>query len=92
MQLPIDEKLRTKVQEYLRSQKGDPGFAVLLDWIKGELQKRDQENRHVGGENKTSEAKGFADFLYIVAACQAPVTDRENEEGEESKTSAQILM
>jgi hypothetical protein len=93
MQLPIQERDRAKIQGYLRGQKGNPGFEILLTWFKSELQKRDQENRNTGFENKTSEAKGIDDFLDIVAACQAPETDRnkDSQSGAESESAGPLM-
>jgi hypothetical protein len=93
MNLPIQERERAKVQGYLRAQKGNPGFEILLSWFKSELQKRDQENRNTGFENKTSEAKGIADFLDIVTACQAPEADRnqDSKSGAESESAGPLM-
>lgn len=88
MQLPRDERERQKIQNFLRGQKGEPSFESFLAWFRSELQQRDEENRVIGFENTSSEARCLADFLKIVAACQAPKVDRDSSnDGAESETA-----
>jgi hypothetical protein len=94
MKLPLNSEMRTKVQGYLRSQKGDLGFSILLNWFEAELRACDAENRNIGFENKSSEAKGLADFLEIVTACQASGADRNSEDSEsdaESESAGHLM-
>ena len=92
MQLPTDEKLRAKVKNFLKGQNGDAGFEDFMSWFKSELQKRDEENRLIGFENQSSEAKGLADFVKIVAACQASEVDRDKSKSDAESESAGFLM
>ena len=90
MQLPRDERLKLAVTKYLRSQANVDGFQAFMQWVRLELQEKDEQNRMTGFENTTSEALCLAQFIQIVAACQAPEVDRDTNisSGAESRSAA----
>ncbi len=89
MQLPATDPSRQEVQDALRALRDDPRFAVVVGWVGGELRLRDEENRTIGNENKSSEAECLAEFLKIVAACAALDADSDapTESGAESMSA-----
>lgn len=92
MQLPRDEQTRAKIKGFLKGQKGEPAFEIFLAWIRSELQQCDEQNRLIGFENQSSEAKCLADFLKIVAASQAPEADHNSSgSGAESETAGFLM-
>lgn len=93
MQLPLDQKDRDRLVEYLRTRKADPAFTdIFIKWIKTQLAMMDQQNRLIGSENKVSGAQVLAYILETVAASQAPTTDRNSDgDGAESKSAALIV-
>lgn len=78
----------------LKALRSNEAFKVVLNFIKAEIARIDVQNRNIGFENKTSEAKGFADFVDYVTACQAPEADRDQAAVSEAERqeSAQTLM
>jgi hypothetical protein len=91
MNVPQDNIVR--LRKALRSLKHDPNFDVVKNWIKGQLAERDQENRYIGMENKSSEAQCLADMLKIIAAGESSNADSDSSFLlEEESESAPLTM
>lgn len=93
MQLPVDEKERAKLIEYLRTRKADEAFkGILVKWFKTQLEMMDQQNRVIGSENKVSGAQVLAYILETIAASQAPTTDRNSSGAGAESESATLIV
>lgn len=75
MDIPRDSKEANRLRLALKSLAHDESFKVFVAWLESELEKRDEENRLIGKENKTSAAYALALILNHIAACKTSTAD-----------------
>ena len=93
MNPPPEEKAAARLKQAIKmlAINESAAFRVFMEWVEFELKRRDEENRVIGTENTTSEAHALSVICEYVAACLAPVADRDAEGTGAEGTSADSL-